>query len=174
MDKKKSQNLKAQYWIQKLNLNKHPEGGYFRETYRSKELISAEFLPERYNGDRCFSTSIYFLLESEDISAFHRIKSDEVWHFYYGSSITIFSIDPDGMLFKIKLGTDLENGELFQAHLKAGNWFGAKVTDPDSFALVGCTVAPGFEFKDFELGNRKTLLNLFPRHSEVIKLLTRE
>jgi len=163
----------ASYWIRKLNLKKHPEGGFYKETHRSKEILNREHLPGRYTGDRCFSTSIYFLLESKDMSVFHRIKSDEIWHFYYGSSLTLFSIDPEGMLFKIKLGSNLEEGELFQAHINAGNWFGAAVNDSDSFALVGCTVAPGFEFEDFELGERKTLLKLFPRHGEIIQNLTR-
>lgn len=164
----------AKYWIQRLNLKKHPEGGYFKETYRSAERVLAAHLPPRFGGDRCFSTSIYFLLESDDFSAFHRIKSDEVWHFYHGSSLILYRIDAEGMLFKTKLGNNLENGELFQVHIKAGNWFGARVSKPDSFALVGCTVAPGFEFSDFELGSSRDLIKLYPRHREIIEFLTRQ
>ena len=163
----------AGYWIQKLNLQIHPEGGYYRETYRSSEVISVNNLPDRYTGSRSYYTSIYFLLTGKDISAFHRIKSDEIWHFYFGSSITLYRIDPDGMLFKTKIGNDLDNGELFQTYVKAGHWFGAKVNDPSSFTLVGCTVAPGFDFADFELGNRKELIKAYPRHREIIELLTR-
>jgi len=162
----------AKYWIRKLNLQKHPEGGYFRETYRSKGTIPAEHLSETSGGDRNYSTSIYFLLTSDDISAFHRLKSDEIWHFYYGSSLTIYRIDSDGMLFKTKMGNDLENGELFQTHIKAGQWFGARVNEEDSFSLVGCTVSPGFDFSDFELASRKELLKAYPRHREVIEMLT--
>lgn len=164
----------SKYWIQRLNLKKHPEGGYFKETYRSAERIPAVHLPARYGGDRCFSTSIYFLLESDDFSAFHRIKSDEVWHFYHGSALTLYRIDAEGMLFETKLGNNLEKGELFQVHIKAFNWFAARVSEPESFALVGCTVAPGFEFSDFELGNRRDLIKLYPRHRELIETLTRE
>lgn len=162
----------AGYWIQKLNLQKHPEGGYYRETYRSHENITKDCLPDRYDGNRSYYTSIYFLLKGKDISAFHRIKSDEIWHFYYGSSVTLYRIDPEGMLFKTKIGDDLENGELFQTHIKAGHWFGAKVNDPTSFSLLGCTVAPGFDFTDFELGIRKELIKLFPRHRQIIEQLT--
>ncbi|MEJ2054580.1 MAG: cupin domain-containing protein [Calditrichaceae bacterium] len=162
------------YWIRKLNLQKHPEGGYFRESYRSSGIISAGHLPGKYNGDRNYSTSIYFLLTSDDFSAFHRLKSDEIWHFYYGSSLTLYRIDSEGMLFKTKMGSNLENAELFQAHIKAGQWFGAKVNEEESFTLVGCTVAPGFDFSDFELGSRKELIKLYPRHREVIELLTRK
>ncbi|MBN1408110.1 MAG: cupin domain-containing protein [Calditrichaceae bacterium] len=167
-------NLKkeAGYWIQKLNLQKHPEGGYYRETYRSNEIITKDCLPNRYDGNRSFYTSIYFLLIGNDISAFHRIKSDEIWHFYYGSSMTIYRIDPDGMLFKTKIGDNLENGELFQTYIKAGHWFGAKINDPNSFSLAGCTVAPGFDFSDFELGSRKDLIKAYPRHREIIEQLT--
>jgi len=164
----------AKYWIRKLNLKKHPEGGYFKETFRSNGIIRADHLPDRYPGNRTFLTSIYFLLESNDISSLHRIRSDEVWHFYYGSSLTIFSIDPEGMLFKMKLGSNLEDGELFQVHIKAGNWFGATVNDEESYSLVGCNVAPGFEFEDFELGQRRELIKLFPRHKDIIQILTRE
>jgi predicted cupin superfamily sugar epimerase len=160
------------YWIQKLNLQKHPEGGYYRETYRSKEILTAECLPKRYERFHTFYTSIYFLLTGKDISAFHRIKSDEIWHFYYGSSITLYRIDPDGMLFKTKIGDDLENGELFQTYIKAGHWFAAKVNEPSSFTLLGCTVSPGFDFEDFELGIRKELIKAYPRHREIIEQLT--
>ena len=161
------------YWIRKLNLQKHPEGGYYRETYRSAESITSDCLPGRYEGKRSFYTSIYFLLTGQDISAFHRIKSDEIWHFYFGSSLTIYRIDPDGMLFKTKIGDDLENGELFQTYIKAGHWFAAKVNDPASFTLAGCTVAPGFDFKDFELAERDELIKSFPRHRQIIEELTR-
>jgi len=162
----------ASFWIQKLNLQKHPEGGYYRETYRSNEMIKKDCLPNRYNGDRSLYTSIYFLLTGNEFSALHRIKSDEIWHFYYGSSVTLYRIDPDGMLFKTKIGDDLENGELFQTYIKAGHWFGAKVSDPSAFTLLGCTVAPGFDFADFELGTRKDLVKAYPRHREIIDQLT--
>ncbi|HGY55867.1 MAG TPA: cupin domain-containing protein [Caldithrix abyssi] len=163
----------AQYWIKKLNLKKHPEGGYYKETYRSPERIRREHLPGRFRKDHCFSTAIYYLLPGTEFSAFHRIRSDEIWHFYHGSPLILYSIDREGMLFEIKLGQNLEKGQLFQARIPAGNWFAARVMFEDDFSLVGCTVAPGFEYEDFELGDRKTLLQLFPRHKEIIKALTR-
>lgn len=164
----------ADFWIQKLNLSPHPEGGFFKESYRASELIKKEHLPSRYSSDHAFSTAIYFLLKSGQISAFHRLRSDELWHFYYGSPLVIYQINPEGMLFEIRLGTDLQKGQIFQAHIRAKNWFAARVVNDDSYTLVGCTVAPGFEFEDFELAERSDLIRLFPRHAELIKQFTRE
>ncbi len=164
----------ANYWIRRLDLAPHPEGGFFKETYRSTESIKSSDLPDRYQSDHCFSTAIYFLLKGNESSVFHRIKSDEIWHFHIGSPLLIHSIDQDGMLFEIKLGRDLENGELLQAHIRQGCWFAAEVLDKENFTLVGCTVAPGFEFEDFELADSDKLSAQFPRHSELIKRLSRE
>ncbi len=150
----------------------HPEGGYFREMYRSDEMIKKECLPERYNGDRSFSTSIYFLLEGEQTSKFHRIKSDEQWHFYDGSSVKIFILGEQGELNITTLGRNNLNGEVFQTIIKRGNWFAAELIDKNSFALVGCVVSPGFEFSDFELGKRKELVTKFPEHNDLIRRLT--
>jgi hypothetical protein len=163
----------ADYWIERLGLAEHPEGGYFRRTYRSNEEISLDGLPSRFSGPRAFSTSIYFLLKGGQFSALHRIKSDELWHFYAGSSLTIHAIDQVGGLTRMKLGSDLENGEAFQRLVAARCWFGATVDDPASYSLVGCTVAPGFDFQDFELGNRKALTDQYPQHRSVIERLTR-
>jgi predicted cupin superfamily sugar epimerase len=162
----------AAYWIKKLQLSEHPEGGYYKETYRSPELIEGDCLPKRFGGPRCFSTAIYFLLEGDQFSAFHRIKSDEVWHFYTGSSLTLYIIHLNGELSEIKLGSNFEEGEMFQAVIKAGCWYGARVNDPNSYSLVGGTVAPGFDFKDFELAERKKLIELYPQHRSIIEKLT--
>ncbi len=162
----------AKYWIKKLNLSKHPEGGYFREVYRSKEFINKKSLPARYTSFRSFSTSIYFLLESHEFSAFHRLKSDEIWHFYDGSPLSLLIIEKTGVLKKIKLGKTPENNEVFQAVIEKGNWFAAKVNEPDSFSLIGCTVAPGFDFEDFELGKKSKLVELYPQHSDIIESFT--
>jgi predicted cupin superfamily sugar epimerase len=158
-----------EYWIQKLNLQKHPEGGYFSEVYRSEEEIKREHLPSRYSGARNHSTSIYFLLTSDEFSAFHRIKSDETWHFYSGQPVTIHLINEKGNYRSVKLGSNPENGEVFQFTIPRGTWFAASVEEKDSYALVGCTVAPGFHFDDFELGDREVLLRMFPEHEKVIK-----
>jgi len=162
----------ASYWVDKLKLYKHPEGGYFREVYRSAEVIHKKSLPDRYSGFRNFSTSIYFLLESHDFSAFHRLKSDETWHFYAGSPLTLFIIRPDGKLFEIILGPDPEKGQALQFVVGKNYWFAAKVTQKNSYSLVGCTVAPGFDFDDFELGRKQELVKRFPQHSALIQNLT--
>jgi len=162
----------ANYWISYLQLLKHPEGGYYKEVYRSKELINQNHLPNRFNGDRCFCTSIYFLLQKNDFSAFHRIKSDETWHFYQGTSLTLYMIDESGVLASFILGDNPENNESLQITIPQNTWFAAHVNDKSSYTLTGCTVAPGFDFADFELGKRKELLNLFPQHKEVITLLS--
>jgi predicted cupin superfamily sugar epimerase len=163
---------KAEYYITKLGLTKHPEGGWFKEIYRSDETILREHLPERFKGERAYSTSIYFLLTSGSFSAFHRISSDELWHFYAGSSVTIYMIDDSGKYSELKVGSNLESGEVFQCVIPKGVWFAASVNAADSYSLVGCTVAPGFHFDDFELGNREKMILAYPQHKELIKQLT--
>lgn len=163
----------ASYWIEKFKLIEHPEGGYYREIYRSGEQIPAASLPQRYRGPRAFSTSIYFLLKGEDFSTFHRLHSDEIWHFYAGGSLTVYSINPHGVLSQILLGDDFENGEVFQAVIPQGSWFAAQPNEAQSFSLIGCTVAPGFDFQDFEIGERGALIKLFPQHREIISRFTR-
>lgn len=163
----------AQYWIDKLKLIAHPEGGYYRETYRSELSIAREGLPPQFTGARLVSTAIYFLLKGENFSAFHRLRSDELWHFYAGSSITVHVIEPDGSYSEIRVGSNPEDGEVLQAAVKAGRWFASRVRDPRSFALAGCTVAPGFDFADFELGKRSELIKVYPQHRKLIEQLTR-
>jgi predicted cupin superfamily sugar epimerase len=162
---------KSQQWISKLNLQPHPEGGYYCEVYRSDEFIQQSSLNNRYNNKRSISTSIYFLLEGEQFSAFHKIQSDELWHFYDGSSINLIIILADGTLQKLKLG--LNDGEFPQIKIPKNTWFAAHPIDTKSFSLVGCTVAPGFDFTDFELGKREKLLRSFPKHKNLITQFTR-
>jgi predicted cupin superfamily sugar epimerase len=164
----------AQYWIDKLKLIAHPEGGYYRETYRSPLSIPREGLPPQFTGARLVSTAIYFLLEGENFSAFHRLRSDELWHFYAGSAITVHIIEPDGDYSEIQLGSDPDAGDVLQAAVKAGCWFASRVRDPKTFAVAGCTVAPGFDFADFELGKRAELVRLYPQHRKLIESLTRD
>jgi uncharacterized protein len=163
----------AQYWIDRLDLEPHVEGGYFKETYRSVENIDKHALPERFSDDRSFCTAIYFLLQNNDFSTFHRINQDELWHFYIGDPLIIHIIDWRGNYSQIKLGMKLDNGEVFQALVPWGSWFGANLQSSDSFALVGCTVAPGFDFADFVIAERDVLVNLFPEHRQIIEQLTR-
>lgn len=163
----------AQYWIEKLRLEPHPEGGYFRQTYRSELMIARQALPQEFGGARAASTAIYFLLEGKNFSAFHRLRSDEMWHFYAGSPLLVHVIEPGGQRSTIFLGTNLEVEQVPQAVVRAGCWFASHVWDWKSWALVGCTVAPGFDFVDFELAKRADLLASFPQHEQIIRKLTR-
>ncbi len=159
----------AEFWIRHLDLNRHPEGGYFREVYRAGEFIQKKGLPERYTSFRPFSTSIYFLLESGRFSAFHRLKSDEVWHFYQGSALMLYVILADGRLLEVRLGRDPARNELFQFTVPRGSWFAARPGGTGSYSLLGCTVAPGFDFDDFEMGSRDQLIRQYPRHAALIR-----
>lgn len=161
----------ADYWIKHLHLLPHPEGGFFKETYRSKENISANSLPDRFGDARSFSTAIYFLLRSQDRSMFHRIKSDELWHYHAGSSLSIYVLR-EGTLEVHRLGSNAEHGESLQVVIPANCWFGAKVDIKDSYVLAGCTVSPGFDFNDFELAKQEELLKEFSAHKSIVEMLT--
>ena len=165
---------KIQALIQHYNLLPHPEGGFFRQTYAAAEQISKEALPERFEGARSFSTAIYFLLPYGSFSAFHRIKSDEVWHFYEGCPLNIHVIHPNGQYECLNLGNDLNNGESYQLVVPANAWFASEpVGEPGTFSLVGCTVSPGFDFSDFELAAAAVLIHQFPLHQQLISRLCR-
>jgi predicted cupin superfamily sugar epimerase len=142
----------AAYWIEKLRLEAHAEGGHYRQSYKAGLILARESLAREFTGARAASTAIYFLLDEEEFSAFHRLRSDEVWHFYVGAMLVVHVIDEEGRYSEILLGNDPEAGEALQAVVKAGCWFGARVRDGVGFGLVGCTVAPGFDFEDFEMG----------------------
>ncbi len=162
----------AAEYITRLNLIRHPEGGWYRESYRSAEQLPAEGLPGRFGGHRSLSTAIYFLLVQGEISALHRIKSDELWHYYSGSAMIIHTIAPDGKYHPLHLGPDLAAGESFQLTVPAGFWFGAELNG-EGFSLVGCTVAPGFDFTDFVMAERGRLLQEFPGHADLVRRMTR-
>lgn len=157
-------NQDAAALVTRLGLEPHPEGGYFRETYRAELVLEA---PPGFSGPRAACTAILFLLEDPDFSAFHRIRSDEIWHFYRGQELVIECIDPNGEHSQQGLGA--ENPQVV---VKAGTWFGARLLKPGSYALVGCTVAPGFDFSDFEMANRRELTQQYTDHSELIRSLT--
>lgn len=162
-------NADAKKYIEKLHLEPHPEGGYFKEIYRSGEIILPEGLPHRFRNKRNISTSIYFLLEGKQKSYFHKLKSDEIWHFYDGCGVNIYIIDNSGNLSEVSIGKDSE----LQAVIENNNWFAAELKDIKSFCLLGCTVAPGFDFDDFELAKRGELLKLFPHHKKLIERFTK-
>jgi uncharacterized protein len=159
---------KAQFYKIQLNLQPHPEGGYFKEVYRSNEILKKEFLPLRYDRDRNLATSIYFMLEGEQTSKFHRLKSDEQWHFYDGCPVNIYILNEQGELSPITLGKNIANDEVFQTVIKQNHWFAAELADKNSFCLVGCIVSPGFDFTDFELAKRDELINMYPQHKDLI------
>lgn len=166
--------LSHQQLIQQYNLLPHPEGGWYKQTYKSAEYISAAALPERFGGDRPFSTAIYFLLEKGNYSAFHRIKSDECWHFYRGDPLEIIVLQPNGELGVTTLGNDITKGHLFQYVVPAGCWFASRPAPGSQYCFVGCTVAPGFDFADFEMANGEQLVSEFPQHNNLIRELCRQ
>ncbi len=161
----------AAYYKKALQLLDHPEGGCFKEVYRSKESVAASKLPSRFGTSRAISTSIYFMLESGEQSVFHRIKSDETWHFYDGDPLEIHAISPKGQYRKYLLGLDPEKGFMPQVTIPHGDWFSAQSLG--DFTLVGCTVAPGFDFQDFEMGSRQKLIQEFPQHQKIIETFTK-
>lgn len=157
-----------------LNLKPHPrEGGYFIETYRSSEAIPEKTLPSRYRGMRPFGTAIYYLLTPETFSAMHRLNSDEIFHFYLGDPIEMLQLWPDGTGRTLMLGSDLLEGMQPQVVVPTGIWQGARLLKSGRFALLGTTVSPGFEFADYESGQREELIKSYPKFRELIIALTR-
>jgi predicted cupin superfamily sugar epimerase len=182
------QQLSADNWIKKLKLQPHPEGGYYSEFYRAKNAVRRieqcyknNIAPDlkKINQDQLpqysAGTSIYYLLNKKDFSAWHRIKSDEIWHYYDGGSpIDVHVIDKKGTLKTYIVGNPrITKGASFQVVVQAGDWFAAEVRDKTTFGLVGCTVSPGFEFRDFELASGKELVSQYPQHESIINRLTR-
>ncbi len=161
----------AKYWIEKLNLVKHPEGGWYKETYRSEEVIPKQALSKSFSGDRSFSTSIYYLLEGDDFSAFHRIKSDEIWHYYMGNSaVEILTIE-NGKVRKLICGNQPDENQHLQVVVPKNIWFAARLVNIKGFALVGCTVSPGFYFEDFEMGTVQLIEQNPELEKEIIGLI---
>ncbi len=163
--------MNAQAWIKRLALCPHPEGGYYRETYRADHTLPKHSLPKGFKGPRSVSTAIYFLLKRGQISRLHRIASDEIWHHYAGGTLIIHGLTPEGHHTQFKLGKQVSLGEQPQVIIPAGTWFGATLAPRATFTLVGCTVAPGFDFADFEMGKATHLLQKYPAHKAIIKLL---
>ncbi|MBI1835684.1 MAG: cupin domain-containing protein [Flavobacteriia bacterium] len=151
------------FLVEKLNLIPHPEGGYFSETYRSEMNIDG--------GNRQLMTAIYFLLTSENVSKFHRIKSDEIWFYHEGSSLIVHSLHAEGHKMQ-KVGLDINAGEKPQYLVSKNTIFGSTVCDIDSYSLVSCVVAPGFDFRDFELFSKEELISIYPSEIEIINQLT--
>lgn len=164
--------MKSEEIIEKFKLKAHPEGGYFYENYRSSGKVHSPDLWDGAEGFRNYSTGIYFLLDKNQFSAFHRIKQDEMWHFYAGSALLLHMINKDGNYKLIKIGNNIKDGQFFQYVVPAGTWFSSEVEDKNSFSFCGCTVSPGFDFRDFEMPKRKKLLSKFPNQQKIISRLT--
>lgn len=163
----------ASDWIEHLQLQQHIEGGWYKETYRSPLFLHRENAPGLVNGDRSLCTHIYFLLQQNEFSALHRIGSDELWHFYDGDTLVVYEIDMSGQLTEHRLGNDPANGLLPFCMIRKGSWFGSRLAPGGNYALVGCTVAPGFDFADFELATASGLSGQFPQHKDLIASLCR-
>jgi uncharacterized protein len=163
----------AEYWIDKLGLRAHPEGGFFKETYRSTEEIKAEALPDRYKGPRSFGTAIYFLIHKNAPSNFHKIESDELWFFHAGDSLRVYVLEESLEYWEQDIGPDPEMNQRFQVLLPKGSWFAAEVISPGTYGLISCTVSPGFDFSDFTLAKREELKAQFPDKEILIDRLTK-
>ncbi len=168
-------NHTASDYIKLLKLHPHVEGGYFAEVYKSADNVKPIDAARYENEERCAGTSIFFLLEKDDFSAWHALRSDEIWHFYDGSPVQIHVIDPKThKLTTYLLGNPTQDANaIFIVAIKAGCWFSAEVKDKTSFCLVGCTVNPGFDYKDFQLANRAALSGEYPAYKDIIERLTR-
>lgn len=158
--------------IQQLELAPHPEGGYYREMYRSDETLPVSALPSRYSGDRSLQTGIYYLLTADTVSKIHRLQSDEIFHFYRGDSARILLLHPDGGSETLTLGNKIEEGERPQQIIPRDTWFGVYLPEGAEYALMGTTVAPGFAFDDFELSDAQSLTEQYPERASTIRALT--
>jgi predicted cupin superfamily sugar epimerase len=162
----------ATFYTKHLQLLPHPEGGYYAETYRSEGIIPVTAL-NNFTGNRHYSTAIYYLLEQGDFSAFHRIKSDECWHYYAGDTLLIHVLHKDANYDCVQLGAAIDKGETLQFVVPGNTWFASECAANSRFVLSGCTVAPGFDFADFEMADKQQLVKEFPSHYEVISRLCR-
>jgi uncharacterized protein len=165
--------MTAERIIEILGLEPLPvEGGYYRETYRSEEVIQKSSLPVRYNGDRLTGSAIYYLITPETFSSLHKLPSDEIFHFYLGDPVEMLQLYEDGTGKVIKIGNDIANGYFPQATVPKNTWQGTRLVDGGTFALMGTTMAPGFEFADFVKGEREELVGKYPGFAErIVRLL---
>jgi uncharacterized protein len=151
--------------VKRLGLKKHPEGGYYKRIYTADMIVNVA----GYDGPRHISTAIYYMLVGDQFAAFHRIKSDELWHHYTGGSLTLYAINNE-KLSKIKMGKS--RGEVPVVAIKANTWFAASLNDKKSYCLLGCTVSPGYDDRDWELGKRNELIKMYPQHRTIIERYT--
>jgi predicted cupin superfamily sugar epimerase len=183
-------NSETKYLIEKLKLKKlYEEGGYYRETYRSEENILINHF-DNHNGKNklyCYTeniddltnmrpvfTLIYYLLDGDQFSAFHKVRFDEIWHFYKGSTVSLYLLTDSKKILSVQLGNNLDKNEYIHYVIKGNTWFAAEINDKSSYSLVGCSVSPGFDFKDFELGSKSELKKIYPQHEFIIDKLSRQ
>jgi len=160
-----------------LGLKPHPiEGGYFRETYRAAAVVPAAALPPSYAGDaeRSFATAIYYLLTPDTFSELHRLPTEEVFHFYFGGPVRMWQLFPDGQARQVVLGPDILAGQEPQVVVPAGVWQGSYLEDGAEYALLGATMAPGFDYADYVSGERTLLIERYPQLADEIRRLTRD
>jgi len=148
------------------------EGGFFRQTYRSPDVLPPEAFCGPYGESRCLATAIYYLLTPDVCSRLHRLPSDEIYHFYLGDPVTLLCLFPDGMADVVTLGQDIRKGQQLQVVVPKGVWQGSLLGPDGAFALLGTTMAPGFRDQDYEAGERQALLAAYPEHGELIRALT--
>lgn len=165
--------LTAQQVIDRLRLLPHPEGGYFRETYRASLRHMEHALPSEYGGERSAATAIFYLLTPDTFSALHRVKSDELFHSYAGDAVEMLQLWPDGNSKTVLIGNNLAQDHSPQVVVPGGVWQGSRLVAGGNWALLGCTVSPGFDFADFEIASRSDLLAQWPEAAEMITALTR-
>jgi len=165
--------MNIQEIVDKLGLLPHPEGGFYKETYRSEGEITEGSLNENFSSNRSYCTGIYFLLTKDNFSAFHKIKQDEMWHFYDGDPLAVDIIDKEGKYIKQLIGNNFSKNQVPQFVVPKGCWFASSVEDGGEYSLVGCTVSPGFDFDDFQLATRHSLTTTYPKHQQIISKLTR-
>ncbi|MCZ6527844.1 MAG: cupin domain-containing protein [Candidatus Dadabacteria bacterium] len=165
--------LTAEKLIKMLNMKPLPkEGGYYCETHRSTHVIHGSSLPQQYESERALSTAIYYLLTPDTQSLLHRLPTDEIFHFYLGDPVLMLQLYPDGTVKTILLGQDIDAGHFVQVIVPKGVWQGSYLLEGGRFALMGTTMAPGFDFADNEIGDRETLISLYPSRQDVIRRLT--
>jgi hypothetical protein len=167
--------LEAEDIIKKLGLKPHPnEGGFFAESFRSEEIIGRDNLPDRYSSDRACSTCIYYMLTRETFSALHRLKTDEIFHFYLGDPVSMLLLYPNGHSKILTLGHDIMAGQQLQAVVLKNVWQGSFLNEGGKYALMGTTMAPGFDFDDYEHADKYELIEKFPDRKQMIERLTKE
>ena len=153
--------IKKEYWIEKLGLIPHPEGGFYKELPSSTDMLEEKNKP--------LYTTIYFLLTESNPSHFHQLTSDEIWYFHYGSSLTVHELLEEGVYKQTSVGLNIETGDVLQYTVEKRSIFGSSVET--GYALVSCMVSPGFTFDDFKLFTKEELLLSHPNHSEIIQKL---